>query len=447
MKQIKVLNTYQLYPKGKPSKQVVIQGKSTHLAVLPSSIPHIKPKLTKKVNERVKKGEKIFFDKQNDQIFFCSPAGGTIKEIIYGPRRRLDEVIIEIDKEEESIDFKKWNQESIDSITKEDLISELTERGLWPAFRQFPFNNIPKQQTTPPSIYVSLDQDEPYMPQADVILKDKLEDLEIGINLLKKLTQKVVVAVHENSPVKNQVQQIATHEIKGDYPAMNPGVVLYYEKKSADENKAWKIHVQQLLRIVESLKTGAYPTEKTIVLAGDLAHKKTHIKTREGVSIEALCEGNPENEPTRYILGGVLTGKKSHRKGFVGFDDFALHQITEGSEQELLSFFKLGLQKHTKSKTYVSGLYDQSTFKFTTGLNGGHRSCIACGECVEVCPVGSLPQLLMKSVLANELEESLSHGLLDCVDCGLCTYVCPSKIEFDEIIGDQKNRLAKEALR
>jgi Na+-transporting NADH:ubiquinone oxidoreductase subunit A len=49
-----------------------------------------------------------------------------------------------------------------------------------------------------------------------------------------------------------------------------------------------------------------------------------------------------------------------------------------------------------------------------------------------------LPQLTYKSILAEEVEEYLAHGLLDCVECGLCSYVCPSKIELLETLKSAK---------
>jgi Na+-transporting NADH:ubiquinone oxidoreductase subunit A len=50
--------------------------------------------------------------------------------------------------------------------------------------------------------------------------------------------------------------------------------------------------------------------------------------------------------------------------------------------------------------------------------------------CARVCPVDLLPQFIYKSILAEEVETYLAHGLLDCVECGLCSYVCPAKIEL-----------------
>jgi Na+-transporting NADH:ubiquinone oxidoreductase subunit A len=79
-----------------------------------------------------------------------------------------------------------------------------------------------------------------------------------------------------------------------------------------------------------------------------------------------------------------------------------------------------------------------------TSLNGGGRSCISCGKCVSVCPVDIYPQLLMKSIYANDIEESMKLGLLDCMNCGLCTYVCPSKINLDTLIAGMQSNLEKE---
>ena len=78
--------------------------------------------------------------------------------------------------------------------------------------------------------------------------------------------------------------------------------------------------------------------------------------------------------------------------------------------------------------------------------HGEVRACINCGFCSEVCPVDILPQFTYKSILADEVEEALNHGLLDCVECCLCTYVCPSKIELKNILKETKKAYFLEQL-
>jgi len=80
----------------------------------------------------------------------------------------------------------------------------------------------------------------------------------------------------------------------------------------------------------------------------------------------------------------------------------------------------------------------------SANLRGEERGCVGCNSCVKVCPVDIMPNFAFKSVLADEIEEALAHGLLDCVECGLCSYVCTSKIEICDILKKSKARYYQE---
>ena len=88
----------------------------------------------------------------------------------------------------------------------------------------------------------------------------------------------------------------------------------------------------------------------------------------------------------------------------MGFSDSALHIIQEGKSPELLSFFRLGFDKPTYSRTYFSAVKTDVEWEMNTSLNGGGRSCISCGKCVSVCPVDIYPQLLMKSIYEYSVQ-------------------------------------------
>ena len=55
-------------------------------------------------------------------------------------------------------------------------------------------------------------------------------------------------------------------------------------------------------------------------------------------------------------------------------------------------------------------------------------SCLRCGRCTTVCPVGLMPQLLADAVVSGDLEryEKKLYGL-ECIQCGCCSYICPAK--------------------
>ena len=56
--------------------------------------------------------------------------------------------------------------------------------------------------------------------------------------------------------------------------------------------------------------------------------------------------------------------------------------------------------------------------------------CIGCGRCINACPCGLAPVLMIRSLLAGNNDEAKKYGLLDCVECVCCSYACPAKIKL-----------------
>ena len=57
---------------------------------------------------------------------------------------------------------------------------------------------------------------------------------------------------------------------------------------------------------------------------------------------------------------------------------------------------------------------------------GAPKNCIRCGECVDVCPMGLEPHLLMNLSEKGMYEKASQEDILTCIECGSCSYVCPS---------------------
>ncbi|MEJ2583565.1 MAG: electron transport complex subunit RsxC [Robiginitalea sp.] len=74
---------------------------------------------------------------------------------------------------------------------------------------------------------------------------------------------------------------------------------------------------------------------------------------------------------------------------------------------------------------------------------GEPRNCIRCGECVDVCPMGLEPHLLMNLSEKGMYEKAAQEDILTCIECGSCSYVCPSHrplldyIRFGQTIAKQ----------
>jgi Na+-transporting NADH:ubiquinone oxidoreductase subunit A len=447
MTSIRIRKGYDINIAGTPSRDVEKLEKPTRVALLPERIPFIKPRLKVKVDDQVNVGSPIFEDKQNPDFIFLSSGGGRISKIDYGPRRIIKEIVITLDQDEGHETFPMINEAQLEDIEREALVQMLTAGGLWPLFRELPFRNIPNPQSFPPSIIISLGSKEPFQPVPEVYLKDKVDLFEFGIKILNKLTRTLFISASpDNNFVPDRLNTHVTHTCEGVYPADDPGVLLYTIKKHPDENRAWYINGQDVILLAMLLKTGKYPVDRTVVLGGTLAREKKHLQTRMGVPLNHITKGHADDTgAARHIVGGIFNGYTGSKDSYMGFYETSLVLIPEGDEKEFLGFARPGFNKPSRSRTFLSFL-NKSSLAMDCNCHGEVRACINCGFCAEVCPVDILPQFTYKSILADEIEEALNHGLLDCVECCLCTYVCPSKIELRNILKDTKKAYFLEQL-
>ena len=442
MKTIKVKNTRNIDVGGKPGDSLAQKTQLTSVAVSPSLYSHIRPKLLVKVGDSVKIGTPLFFDKQDERLVFVSPQSGAIGDIIYGERRTIKHIVVEV-KGEEYEAGNALTESDLSSSTVDSLKETIIKQGLWSSFRQFPFLNIPKTSVElPSSIYISLDEDEPHYPKASLFLKGNEEYFNFGVQALKKLFKNVNIAASKEDTLNLDLD--LTHRLKGYYPANNEGAFLYANKQDASENQAFTIKPQKVIQLGYMLKTGKYLNTKIITVAGSELNNPTHMQVSEGISLSDIFADETIKDTHRVIAGGIFRGRKAAMDEYLGGDDDSVHILSEDIKQDLFGFFKLGFNKPTLSRVYAYALSPKKDLELDTSLYGEDRSCISCGICPDVCPVGMHPQEVMKNLADNRTSEAMDLGLLDCTLCGLCTYACPSKVELNDIFKQAKDGLYKE---
>lgn len=72
--------------------------------------------------------------------------------------------------------------------------------------------------------------------------------------------------------------------------------------------------------------------------------------------------------------------------------------------------------------------------------------CIRCGDCVDVCPAGLLPQQLYWHCQAQDFQAAADLHLNACIECGACAVVCPSELPLVQYYRYAKAELAASAL-
>jgi Na+-transporting NADH:ubiquinone oxidoreductase subunit A len=427
---------------GQPALEAEKPGKPACVAALPEKIPFIKPRLRVEVGDSVKIGSVLFEDRRNPAVRFMSPGGGEIAQINFGPRRIIKEIVIRLAENEAQAEFDALSEKALEQIERDKLVAMLLDGGMWPLIKAFPFRDIADPAAVPPAIFVSLGAKEAFQPAPEVYLNGKKNLFGYGIKILQKLTQNVYAgAAADNPNVLKELRENITHVFKGAYPADDPGVLLYHIKQSSSENRSWYIAGQDVLLLAQFLMTGAYPVERTVAVGGTSAPKKKHFITRIGVPLAHLAPG--VNGDVRFTAGGILRGYAASKDGYLGLYETSVTLLPESGEKELFGFARPGFEKPSYSRAFLS-FFNTSALPANCNLHGDGRACINCGACAEVCPVDILPQFAFKCVLADEVEESLQHGLLDCVECGLCSYVCPSKVEVCTILKKAKAAYYKE---
>lgn len=438
---IKVKKGYDLKIAGKPSQEVEERSAPTSVAYLPEKIPYIKPRLKVRVGDEVKLGTVLFEDKRNADVVFRSPGGGTVADIKFGPRRVLQQIVIDLDEDEQAEALPAITESELAGMDREKLVQAIMNGGLWALIRELPFRDYAAPEYKPPIIIVALNNLDPFNPDPSVYLQGQQDLFDYGLKVLGKLADKVYVTA--GGPVSSDVQSRLTHHVSGCFPADDPGVLLYYAKTSPAENRSWFISGQDLLLLAALLKNGRFPTERMMAIGGSAIQDKKHIKTRLGAPLKYLTAGLGAAAEARFVTGGLFRGFKNSRDAFMGLFETALTLLPEGDTEEFLGFAKPGFSKPSHSRTFFS-FFNRKPLESNCNRGGGLRACVNCGYCAEVCPVNILPQYTLKSIVADEVEESLKLGLLDCVECGLCSYVCPSKIELKSILKEAKDAYYKE---
>ena len=140
---------------GEPAEEINDSKKSRSVAILGDDYIGMKPTMLVEEGEEVKLGQVLFEDKKNPGVIFTSPAGGKIESINRGERRALQSVVIEVDKDEESLEFKSFSENELNQATSDEVRDQLIVSGLWTSFRTRPYSKIPLIDSSPSNLFIS----------------------------------------------------------------------------------------------------------------------------------------------------------------------------------------------------------------------------------------------------------------------------------------------------
>jgi Na+-transporting NADH:ubiquinone oxidoreductase subunit A len=445
---------YDIKLAGKTEKIVVDSEKPKLFASQPPDFIGLKPRLLVEEGSQVKIGTSLYYDKLRPEVKFTSPTSGKVVQINRGERRAILEVVIESDDQNTAIDFGKHSADALSKLSEDDIKGQLLESGLWPVIRQRPFSKIANPGVKPRDIFICAMDTSPLAADPEFLLENEEENFQAGINVLKTLTAGKIYltvdgSIESHVPAIEKAQNVEVHSFKGKHPAGNVSVHIHHISPIAIGDIVWYVYAADVVLIGRLFLSGEYPTERTVAVAGSSAKAeiRKYYKTRVGTKVQSLAnEGNMVDDQVRYISGNVMSGRRISENGYLGFCDRTLTVIPDNRKRVLFGWLTPGFKDESFSRLFLSKIMPSKEYVKDTRIHGGKRAFIQTGEYEKVLPMDILPMHLVKSIMAEEIEDMLALGLLevDEEDFALCSYICPSKIHFGTYIRQGLDVLEKE---
>lgn len=417
-------------------------------AIKPPDFHGVVPKMLVQEGDEVQAGSKLFFNKNDDKVFFTSPVSGEVAEIRRGAKRRIMEVKVLADTQMRYKDFGTANPED---LTRDQIIEKLLESGLWPLVRQRPYAKIADPLDFPKAIIVPAFDSAPLAPDFNFIMKDKGQEFQAGLNVLLQLTKgKVHVNVHgdqENISAFTEAKGVQVNTFYGPHPSGTPGVQIHHLEPVTKDAVVWYLYPQDVVMMGRLFQEGQVHMERTVALTGSEMKKRDYRRMIVGAELKSVLENNvTEGERLRVISGNVLTGSKVDLDGYVGFYDSQITVIPEGDEPEFLGWLIPSYPRPTMSRTFPWGWMKDKKYKVNTNLHGEERPFVMTGKYEKVLPMDILPLQLLKACLTEDLDAMEGLGIFEVApeDFALVEFVDTSKMPVQSIIRKGLDLMEKE---
>lgn len=447
-KQIKIRKGVDIRLVGNPLDTISVAGRSKTYAIQPSDYEGLTPKLKVKEGDNVKAGSTLFYDKKMDSVQYVSPVSGTVKAIVRGDKRRILAVVVEADA---SDSYHEFGALDLKKASREDILNKVLEGGMFPCFRQRPFDVVANPSDIPRSIHVSGFDSSPLAATTSVCLEGRLNDFQNGINILSVLAGEggVHLGVKVGDSTFSNVSGCSITEFNGPHPSGNVGVQIHHTSPINKGEVVWTIGYQDVANLGAFLSSGKYIPIKVVAIGGSESPVTGHVISLAGAEISSLVDV-PNSNDIRIISGSPFTGDKVEATGYVGAFHTAVAMIPEGHESRFLlsnGWLSLGLDRFSLSKSYFSWLRPKSKkYTLDTNLGGEERAFVVTGEYEKYFPFDIYPVHLLKSILVNDIDSMEKLGIYEVSpeDFALCEYACTSKIPVQQIVREGLDTLRNE---
>lgn len=447
---------YDVPLEGAPKPDIEEVAAPSTVTVYPGELHGIKLRLAVQDGDDVKRGSVLFVDKRDERLQYRAPAAGRIHSVVRGARRFVEQIVIDVAREDEAESFPKYTADELLKADRASLIETLATTGFLSLIQQRPFSRGAAPDAEPKSIFVNAMASAPHRVDPAVVVQDAPDAFQAGLNALTRLTEGAVHLCHAadtDCSVFKEAPHVQTHGFSGPHPAGNTSVHIAAIDPIKPHDTVWAVRASDVVLIGQLLLKGELPTSRVIALGGPgvkPAHRK-HYRIAPGADLTAFLQERVSKEETRVINGDCLSGVSVSHDTALPFRTGELTVLREGREREFLGWLKPA-GRLSFSRAYASGwsspTRDGESWTLTTNMNGGHRAMVLTGYYDRVMPLNILVDYLVRAVLARDSDEAVKLGILetDPEDYALCEFICPCKMEIQRIVRAGLDQIEEEGI-
>lgn len=347
-----------------------------------------------------------------------SSVSGTVKKIdkvvdVSGYRRDAVIISVEGDEWEDSIDRSETLINEC-TLSQKEIIDKIAASGIvGMGGATFPTHVklMPPPGTKAEVLIINGVECEPYVTSDHQLMMEKTEEILVGTTLLMKAlnVSKAIIGIENNkkdaiaklSQLVSSYAGICIQPLEERYPQGGEKQLIDAIMRRQVPSGALPIAVGAVVQnvgttfaVYEAVQKNKPLIERIVTVTGEEVNNPCNIRSRIGIPLQVLIDfagGLPQNTG-KIICGGPMMGKA------VAYTDIP---VTKGTSGILII-----PSSKAKRKT--------------------PKDCIRCAKCVQVCPMGLNPTLLMNLSEYAVWDRAEKNYITDCIECGSCSYTCPA---------------------
>ncbi len=383
-----------------------------------------------KVRDTVLAGQKIAEAGAFISAPLHTPVSGTVKAIQLRPHHmglKLMSIVIQPDEEQQWVELKPGPKDPDPEYIR-NAVREAGIVGLGGAAFPTGVKIAPPPEMKVDTVIINGCECEPYLTVDHRQMVENASAIVDGLALMVKAVgaTRGMIGVEDNKPEAIEAIKKATAET--DFK------VVVLETKYPQGAEKQLIHAA----LGREVPSGALPGHVGVLVQNVGTAAAVSAAVREGrplIRRAVTVSGSGIKEPKNLVVD-IGTPVKDLVEYCGGLSDGAAKVIIGGPMMGVaVTSLDIPVVKAT------SGVIALSRDELT---EMDYQPCIKCARCVEVCPMGLMPNRLSVMSEIQVWDEMKGEHLFDCVECGSCSFVCPSNRPLVQQIRLGKYELKKD---